>query len=81
MSKDRASSTIFSTHSSFNSSVNKLNFSARALDLAQNNPKPIEYVGIDDKFGESGKPEDLMVKYGLKSQNIVHAVEKVIKRK
>ena len=49
--------------------------------LAQNNPKPIEYVGINDKFGESGKPEDLMVKYGLKSQNIVHAVEKVIKRK
>lgn len=49
--------------------------------LAQNNPKPIEYIGIDDKFGESGKPEDLMVKYGLKSQNIVHAVEKVIKRK
>ena len=49
--------------------------------LALNNPKPIEYVGIDDKFGESGKPEDLMVKYGLKSQNIVHAVEKVIKRK
>ncbi len=49
--------------------------------LALNNPKPIEYIGIDDKFGESGKPEDLMVKYGLKSQNIVHAVEKVIKRK
>ena len=49
--------------------------------LAQNNPKPIEYVGIDDKFGESGKPEDLMVKYGLKSQNILKAVEKVIKRK
>lgn len=49
--------------------------------LAQNNPKPIEYVGIDDKFGESGKPEDLMVKYGLKSQDIVEAVEKVIKRK
>lgn len=49
--------------------------------LAQNNPKPIEYVGINDKFGESGKPEDLMVKYGLKSQNILEAVEKVIKRK
>lgn len=49
--------------------------------LAQNNPKPIEYVGINDKFGESGKPEDLMVKYGLKSQDIVEAVEKVIKRK
>ncbi|NCC18489.1 MAG: transketolase family protein [Bacteroidia bacterium] len=49
--------------------------------LALNNPKPIEYVGINDKFGESGKPEDLMVKYGLKSQNILKAVEKVIKRK
>jgi transketolase len=49
--------------------------------LALNNPKPIEYVGINDKFGESGKPEDLMVKYGLKSQNILEAVEKVIKRK
>lgn len=49
--------------------------------LALNNPKPIEYVGINDKFGESGKPEDLMVKYGLKSQDIVEAVEKVIKRK
>jgi len=49
--------------------------------LALNNPKPIEYIGIDDKFGESGKPEDLMVKYGLKSNNIVEAVQKVIKRK
>lgn len=49
--------------------------------LARNNPKPIEYIGIDDVFGESGKPEDLMIKYGLKSQNIVEAAEKVIKRK
>lgn len=49
--------------------------------LSRNNPKPIEYIGIDDKFGESGKPEDLMVKYGLKSENIISAVHKVIKRK
>jgi transketolase len=49
--------------------------------LARNNPKPMEYIAIDDKFGESGKPEDLMVKYGLKSKNIVEAVNKVIKRK
>ena len=48
--------------------------------LARNNPKPMEYIAIDDKFGESGKPEDLMVKYGLKSKNIVEAVNKVIKR-
>lgn len=49
--------------------------------LSRNNPKPIEYIGIDDKFGESGKPEDLMVKYGLKSENIISAVHKAIKRK
>ncbi|MDD2530029.1 MAG: transketolase family protein [Bacteroidales bacterium] len=49
--------------------------------LSRNNPKPIEYVGVDDQFGESGKPEDLMVKYGLKSQDIVSAAEKVVKRK
>lgn len=48
--------------------------------LSRNNPKPIEYIGIDDKFGESGKPEDLMVKYGLKSENIISAVHKAIKR-
>ncbi len=49
--------------------------------LARNNPKPMEYVGIDDQFGESGKPADLMVKYGLKAENIVEAVKKVLKRK
>lgn len=49
--------------------------------LARNNPKPMEYVGIDDQFGESGKPADLMVKYGLKAENIVAAVKKVLKRK
>jgi len=49
--------------------------------LARNNPKPMEYVGIDDQFGESGKPADLMVKYGLKTENIVEAVKKVLKRK
>jgi len=49
--------------------------------LARNNPKPIEYVGVNDEFGESGKPEELMVKFGLKAENIVEAVEKVIARK
>lgn len=49
--------------------------------LARNNPKPIEYVGVDDEFGESGKPEELMVKFGLKAENIIEAVEKVIARK
>lgn len=49
--------------------------------LARNNPKPIEYVGVNDEFGESGKPEELMIKFGLKAENIVEAVKKVIARK
>jgi transketolase len=49
--------------------------------LSRNNPKPMEYIGVDDKFGESGKPEELMVKYGLKAENIVEAAKKVLKRK
>lgn len=49
--------------------------------LARNFPSPQEYVGVDDKFGESGTPDELMVKYGLTSPNIVVAVEKVLQRK
>ena len=44
-------------------------------------PVPIEYVGTNDTFGESGKPEELLVKYGLDSSHIVAAVEKVMARK
>lgn len=49
--------------------------------LVRNNPKPMEYIGIDDMFGESGKPDDLMQKYGLKAENIVKAAKRAIKRK
>lgn len=49
--------------------------------LVRNNPMPMEFVGIDDKFGESGKPEELMVKYGLKAVNIAEAAKKAISRK
>ncbi len=44
-------------------------------------PTPIEYVGTKDTFGESGKPLDLLQKYGLDTPDIVAAAEKVIKRK
>ncbi len=44
-------------------------------------PTPIEYVGTQDTFGESGKPLDLLKKYGLDTPDIVAAAEKVIKRK
>jgi transketolase len=49
--------------------------------LARNNPAPIEYVGVNDSFGESGTPEGLMEKYGLNAQSIVEAAKKVIGRK
>lgn len=42
---------------------------------------PIEYVAMDCVFGESGTPNELMVKYGLKSTNIVNAAINSIKRK
>ncbi|CAA0152175.1 transketolase family protein [Tenacibaculum maritimum] len=49
--------------------------------LAQNTPTPQEFVAVDDSFGESATPEQLMEKYGLNDIAIVNAVEKVIKRK
>lgn len=54
---------------------------AVAQVLARHLPTPQEYVGVNDTFGESGTPDELMVKYGLDTPNIVEAVKKVIKRK
>ena len=48
--------------------------------LALHNPSPQEFVAVQDSFGESGTPEQLMEKYQLNHQAIVRAVEKVIKR-
>ena len=48
---------------------------------AKNLPIPIEYIGTKDTFGESGKPEELLVKYGLDVNHIVAAAEKAISRK
>jgi transketolase len=48
---------------------------------AKHLPVPIEYIGTNDTFGESGKPEELLKKYGLDTPNIVAAAEKVISRK
>jgi len=49
--------------------------------LARNFLAPQEYVGVNDTFGESGKPMELMTKYGIDTQNVVDAVLKVISRK
>lgn len=48
---------------------------------AKNFPVPIEMIGTNDTFGESGKPTELLTKYGLDTPNIITAVEKVISRK
>ncbi len=49
--------------------------------FARFHPAPLEMVGVNDSFGESGKPLDLLKKYGLGPENIVTAAEKVISRK
>lgn len=49
--------------------------------LSRNYPVPIEFIGMPNSFGESGQPEELLTKYGMKSVNIIEAVKKVIKRK
>jgi transketolase len=49
--------------------------------LARNLPTPQEYVAVNDSFGESGTPDQLMTKYGLDAINIVEAVERVRQRK
>ena len=52
-----------------------------AQAAVKNFPIPIEMIGTNDTFGESGKPTDLLKKYGLESENIIEAVHKVLKRK
>ena len=52
-----------------------------ARTLALHHPTPQEFVAMDDTFGESGTPAQLMEKYGLNSDSIVAKALKVIKRK
>ena len=52
-----------------------------AQALAMHCPTPIEFVGVNDSFGESGTPDQLMKKYGLEAENIIAAVKKVLQRK
>ena len=54
--------------------------SAVAEILAQNFPVPIEFVGMPDSFGESGKSGELLEKYGMSVGAIKEAVKKVIFR-
>ena len=49
--------------------------------LVRKFPVPVEMIAVNDEFGESGKPEELLVKFGLDTPNIVEAVKKVLSRK
>ena len=49
--------------------------------LSRNMPSPVEMVGVNNSFGESGVPAQLMEKYGLDAKSIVAAVQKAIGRK
>ena len=49
--------------------------------LSRELPTPLEMVGVNDTFGESGTPRQLMEKYGLTSSDIVKASKKVLTRK
>ncbi len=42
--------------------------------VVQNHPVPVEMIGMNDQFGESGTPDELMIKYGLTSEAIVNRV-------
>jgi transketolase len=54
--------------------------SAVAEFLAQNFPVPIEFVGVKDKFGQSGTPDELIEHYGMGKESIKEAVKKVLKK-
>lgn len=55
--------------------------SAVAEVVARNHPVPIEFVGVNDSFSQSGSTDELIAKFGLKAENIIRAVKKVIERK
>ena len=52
-----------------------------AQAAAKHYPVPVEFIGTQDTFGESGTPNQLLTKYGLDAVNIVAAAKKVISRK
>ena len=55
--------------------------SAIAEFLMTTDPKPMEMIAVNDSFGESGKPAQLLEKYGLSTTNIIEAAKKAISRK
>ena len=54
---------------------------AVAESIAQTRPCPIEFVGVKDRFGASGEPEELAAMFGLTAPHIVRAAKRAIARK
>ena len=55
--------------------------SAVAEVLAKNFPVPMEFVGVQNRFGESGTPEELIERFGMGVSHIKDAVKRVLTRK
>lgn len=55
--------------------------SSIATLLAKEFPAPMEFVAVNDSFGESGTPDELLKKYGLDTANVIDAAKKVIAKK
>ena len=49
--------------------------------LSRNFPVPQEFIGMPNSFGESGQPDELLEKYGMKAEHIIESVKRVITRK
>ena len=49
--------------------------------VTTNHPVPMEIVAVQDTFGESGKPDELLSKYHISKEDIVKAVKQVLRRK
>lgn len=54
--------------------------SAVAEVVVENDPVPMAFVGMQDSFGESGEPGELMIKYGLRSENIIEKAILLLKK-
>ncbi|MFQ5692545.1 MAG: transketolase family protein [Nitrospinota bacterium] len=52
-----------------------------AMAVAETHPVPVEFVGLRDTYAESGKPEELLDKYGLTAPSILAAAERAAKKK
>jgi len=49
--------------------------------VAETNPCAMEFVGLHDRYAESGQPDELLDKYGLMARDVAAAVRKVLARK